>query len=238
MLHIDEEKLYLYTINLVFLLYKTNSFIELIYLQKHNFELQHPSYDTNWEWEYIQTIDIEQQVFNIMNINDFNSRHTYTNANLSEIIQIKHYLYNEFNKDFDPYSIIVLEQLLNNVNLDIRLDHNVSPFLLCRNVETAKIMSTHKVNKDNVNGLFYIYLYKNSSLMSFMISEGIDPIPSIIKLQFLITHTKDKQLCIQFQYTLKMLQTSYKTFKKPLFDGLNSVTNIGPDVCNIIIDYL
>jgi hypothetical protein len=238
LLNIDEEKLYLYTINLVFLLYKTNSFIELVYLQKHKFELQHPCYDLNWEWEYIQSIDIEQQVFNIMNINNFGSRQTYTNSNLSGIIQIKHYLHNEFNKNFDPYNIDILDQLLSNVDLDLRLDHNVSPFLLCRNVESAKIMSTHKVNKDNVNGLFYIYLYKDSSLMSFMISEGIDPVPSIIKLQFMIKHTKDKQLSIQFQYTLKMLQTSYKIFKKPLFNELNSITNIGPDVCNIIIDYL
>ena len=49
-LNIDEDKLYRHTINLVFLLYHTNSFIELVYLQKLGFILQHPSYELNWEW--------------------------------------------------------------------------------------------------------------------------------------------------------------------------------------------
>jgi hypothetical protein len=237
-LNIDEDKLYRYTINLVFLLYHINSFIELVYLQKLGFVLQHPSYDLNWEWEYIQSIDIEQQVYNIMYTSNFNSRHTYTNSNLSEIIQLKHYLYNDFNQDSDPYNIDVFEQLLNNVDLDVRLDHNVSPFLLCRNVESATIMSKHKVNRDNVNGLFYMYLHQDSSLISFMISTGIDPVPSIIKLQFLIKHTKDNLLSLQFQHKLQLLQTTYKMSKKPLFNELNSVTNICPDICNLITDYL
>ena len=173
-----------------------------------------------------------------MYTSNFNSRQTYTNSNLSEIIQIKHYLYNEFNKEFDPYNVDVFEQLLSNVDLDVRLDHNVSPFLLCRNVESATIMSKHKVNKDNVNGLFYIYIHQESSLISFMMSIGIDPIPSIIRLQFMIKHTKDNLLSLQFQNKLKMIQTIYKTFKKPLFNELNSVTNICPDLCHLITDYL
>ena len=233
------DKSYLYNIDITFLLFKSGliDILPQLYNQKYNFT--HPSCDINWEYEYIEKryglnhLDVHLTTIGDSYIDDIFVRNTFRRR-FSNLLQLKQ-IENNINQAFDKTSF---EEILKNTDLNVRLEHNVSPLLMCKNVEIAKIMSSFEVDKSNVNGLFYIHLEKDEQLFQYMMGLGVDPLPSIYRLQKNIKMTLEASSREKFESILTLLLGCYRRHKKPLSDILFKNTRFCLDLCKSIIEYL
>lgn len=232
-LDISFDDIHLYNIDFTFILYRANLFNEICELYRQKYNLIYPSCDFNWEREYSST---QKQSNTIIEHTFHKNRYN----NYLQLQSIEHFMNTEINNsgEFIDQLLLDLEEKFKNVDLTLRLHHNVSPFLLCKNIATAKIMNKFEVDKSNTNGLFYIYLSQQYDLFLYMINIGINPISSIFRLQSILKSSSINKNHNELNQRLTLLNLCYKEYKQPLFNLLFKHTPLCSNLCNIVVEYL
>lgn len=232
-----------YNIDLFFLLFRCKKFKQLADLHVSGYNISTDTSDFNYEWEYVSYYLEEKQ-------SPYESQKPLTKSDnfLEEVVRGRYLNYklikrvenyirdnSDENHRLDNEQLGVLRSMLSRIDLKLRLMYNVSPFIMCKQIEIAKLMNEFKVDKSNSNGLFYVHLYENEELFLYMMEIGIDPAESRVRLGQLIETTTDSQLMCRFKKKLELLVTCQKQHQMKLQTIFSKEGRLCGDICNIIL---
>lgn len=125
------------------------------------------------------------------------------------------------------------ELALSKINWDVRLEYNVSPLVMCTSIEAAKFLLQHNVNKDNYNGLFYIFLNDDEELFMFMMRNGVDPVPTIRKFKNIL---KNNDIREELKLTYELFIRCYNNHKAEMIKMLRNNKYVCNDVVKTIVN--
>ena len=247
---IDEYKIS--NISLISLLLQSKSVGELKFIKQQGYDLENEYEDVNVSHEcivnYISTNDPLYSTF----INKTDKKlihrlypcfddelinviiHESQIDNLKMIHDYTPFLNNCINPTDDECRS--LKTAFSKMDFNIRLAYNVSPFLLCNCIKVASIMEKFKVNTDNFNGLFYIFLRQEESLFLYMLKQGVDAIPSINRLKRDLKKDLNKNLRHRLLKTNNLLCRCHKQYKQFLIKLLDKKRDLCTDVCKLIVN--
>lgn len=125
------------------------------------------------------------------------------------------------------------ERTLSKINWDVRLEYNVSPLVMCTSLESANFLLRSGVNRDNYNGLFYVFLHDDEELFMHMMRNGVDPVQSLHRFKKIL---QNNEICEELKLTYDLFIRCYNNYKIELVKMLSNNRLVCNDVLKMIVN--
>ena len=125
------------------------------------------------------------------------------------------------------------ERTLSKINWDVRLEYNVSPLVMCTSLESANFLLRSGVNRDNHNGLFYVFLHDDEELFMHMMRNGVDPVQSLHRFKKIL---QNNEICEELKLTYDLFIRCYNNYKIELVKMLRNNRLVCNDVLKMIVN--
>jgi len=125
------------------------------------------------------------------------------------------------------------ERTLSKINWDVRLEYNVSPLVMCTSLDSAKFLLRSGVDRDNHNGLFYVFLNDDEELFMCMMRNGVDPVPSLHRFKKVIQNNEIRE---ELKLTYDLFIRCYSSYKIELVKMLRNNSLVCNDIIKTVVD--